>query len=63
MGGASQLIGYSDRRSGIDRRNFSYTGHVPERRSNNDRRNLNDRRVNKNQTIFNGEERRAIIQL
>jgi hypothetical protein len=24
---------------------------------------LNDRRVNKNQTIFNGEERRAIIQL
>jgi hypothetical protein len=63
MEGASQLVGYSDRRSGIDRRNFSYTGHVPERRSSNNRRRLKNRRVNKNQTIFNGEEKRALIQL
>jgi hypothetical protein len=62
MEGASQLVGYSDRRSGIDRRNFSYTGHVPERRAGNNRRALQDRRVNKNFTIFDGEERRTSIQ-
>ena len=28
-----------DRRSGIDRRRFSYDAHVPERRSGRDRRN------------------------
>ena len=32
------------RRSGIDRRRFSYTGHIPERRAESDRRSGLDRR-------------------
>ena len=32
------------RRSGGDRRNYSYTLHIPERRDENDRRNGKDRR-------------------
>jgi hypothetical protein len=32
------------RRSGADRREFSYTSHIPERRSGNDRRSGLDRR-------------------
>ena len=32
------------RRSGIDRRYYSYSGHIPERRSGADRREKNDRR-------------------
>jgi hypothetical protein len=32
------------RRSGLERRNFSYTVHVPERRSGTDRRAHDDRR-------------------
>jgi len=32
------------RRSGIDRRQFSYSGHMPERRSGEERRNGGDRR-------------------
>jgi len=32
------------RRSGFDRRQFSYSGHVPERRSGEERRSGNDRR-------------------
>ena len=38
------------RRSGVDRRRFSYTGHIPERRAGEDRRRRIDRRC--------GEERR-----
>ena len=38
------------RRSGIDRRQFSYTGHIPERRAGEERRNRLDRRC--------GEDRR-----
>ncbi|MBU0993985.1 MAG: hypothetical protein KJ737_15935 [Proteobacteria bacterium] len=33
------------RRSGIDRRQFSYSGYLPERRSGEDRRNGKDRRA------------------
>jgi hypothetical protein len=33
------------RRSGGDRRKYSYTLHVPERRSGNDRRSVKDRRT------------------
>jgi len=33
------------RRSGIDRREFSYTAHIPERRSGNERRSGVDRRL------------------
>jgi hypothetical protein len=38
------------RRSGMDRRQFSYTGHIPERRVGEDRRSRLDRRC--------GEDRR-----
>ena len=43
---------YGGRRSGIDRRQFSYTDHIPARRSNKDRRSKPDRR--------NGLDRRKI---
>ena len=33
------------RRLGIERRQFSYNGHIPERRSDKDRRSGNDRRL------------------
>jgi len=39
------------RRTGIERRRFSYTGHIPERRSGSDRRTGLDRR--------SGEDRRG----
>ncbi|RJQ66725.1 MAG: hypothetical protein C4519_25065 [Desulfobacteraceae bacterium] len=34
-----------ERRCGVDRRIFAYTGHIPERRSGRDRRSGNDRRT------------------
>ena len=37
------------RRSGIDRREFSYSEHIPERRSVKDRRSGIDRRLNNNE--------------
>ena len=37
------------RRSGIDRREFSYSEHIPERRSVKDRRSGIDRRINNNE--------------
>ncbi len=33
------------RRTGLDRREFSYTNHLPERRLESDRRSGNDRRI------------------
>jgi len=45
------------RRTGSDRRQFSYAGHIPERRSGEDRRNCNkDRRIATDRR--NGEDRR-----
>ena len=38
------------RRSGRDRRQFSYAGHIPERRSAHDRRSGLDRRINEHLT-------------
>ena len=38
------VIDYGGRRSGLDRRVFSYTAHIPERRSGQDRRSGKDRR-------------------
>ena len=38
------IIDYGGRRSGIDRRQFSYTDHIPARRSNKDRRSSLNRR-------------------
>jgi len=39
------LTDNNDRRLGIDRRQFSYYEHIPERRSGKERRNGNDRRL------------------
>ena len=51
----STLSYIEDRRSGVDRRIFSYAIHVPEQRSGKDRRRGTDRR--------NGTERRNIYRL
>lgn len=53
------------RRIGIDRRCYSYSGHIPERRSGNDRRNIKDRRFDTQASSLNHEQqeverRRAI---
>ena len=39
-----EILDNGGRRSGIDRRYYSYSGHIPERRSGVDRRKLGDRR-------------------
>jgi len=39
-----KLFNNKDKRSGIDRRNFSFDFHIPERRSGNERRNGNFRK-------------------
>ena len=52
------IIDYGGRRSGIDRRQFFYTDHIPARRSNNDRRNSLDRRSKLDRR--NGLDRRRI---
>jgi hypothetical protein len=53
------------RRSGIDRRYFSYSDHIPERRTVDDRRSFSDRRSgldrrNGNKKVINLDERRDI---
>jgi hypothetical protein len=45
------------RRSGIDRREFSYFEHIPERRSVKDRRSGIDRRINNNENKGNTESK------
>ena len=51
------------RRLGIDRRRFSYTHHIPERRSGRDRRRMTDRRAELDHSMIlkrrKEEERRA----
>lgn len=47
------------RRSGIDLRQFSYSGHIPERRSGNDRRCEPDRRNMRERRT--GEDRRSTL--
>ena len=47
------------RRSGIDRRQISYAGHIPERRSGKDRRRELDRRGKSDRR--GGEERRTYM--
>ena len=61
------------RRSGIDRRQFLYAGHIPERRAGENRRNRLDRRCGEdrrngnNQTVEinqrSGLDRRAAFQV
>ena len=41
---SNSLIDNCGRREGVDRRHFSYSIHIPERRSGRDRRNRKDRR-------------------
>lgn len=48
------------RRSGIDRRRYSYTSHIPERRSDEDRRNGEDRRNDEGEKKDKDDERRAV---
>ena len=49
------------RRSDIDRRQFSYLIHIPERRSGKDRRSGFDRRSLRGSKLENSEERRMIF--
>ena len=61
------------RRSGVDRRKFSYTGHIPERRAGEDRRRRIDRRCGEDRRNVNdqtveinrrsGPDRRAAFQV
>ena len=53
------LKGNGCRRSGIDRRQISYAGHIPERRSGKDRRRELDRRSKSDRR--DGEERRTYM--
>jgi len=49
-----------DRRSGIDRRFFSYAYHIPERRSAKDRRVFGDRRKDRTKTAQRSSTRRGL---
>jgi hypothetical protein len=49
-----------DRRAGIERRQFSYTGVIPERRSGKDRRSGNDRRGADTRLADTGERCRML---
>ena len=49
------------RRTGIDRRQFSYAVHIPERRSGTDRRAGNDRRHPWNFKKRESSERRTVV--
>ena len=51
-----------DRRFGIDRRQFSYFVHIPERRSGRDRRSGFDRRMDKGGELEKEKERRGFYQ-
>ena len=51
MGGVRKAEIMKDRRSGIDRRVFSYTAHIPERRSGLDRRSGQDRDAKSQSTL------------
>jgi hypothetical protein len=61
----SFLSDRGERRLGIDRRRFTYTLHIPERRISGQRRKIRDRRGELNHgMIFKGrkqEERRAVL--
>lgn len=48
----NKMIDNGGRRLGYDRREFTYSGHIPERRATSDRRNGGDRR--------NGRDRREV---
>ena len=51
------------RRSGIERRQFSYMIHIPERRSGKDRRSGVDRRTEKSVELEPAQERRRVYNI
>ena len=51
------------RRSGIDRRQFSYSEHIPERRDDKDRRSGIDRRRNVDFETIGDKERRSVFDI
>ena len=53
------FMGRGERRSGIERRAFSYDVHVPERRAAKDRRTRTDRRSGRDRR--SGEDRRGLV--
>ena len=50
------------RRFRIDRRRFSYTAHIPERRCGHDRRITTERRCGRDRRTFSGKPRRADVE-
>jgi hypothetical protein len=62
-----ELRDYGGRRSGIDRRYFSYSDHIPERRLDTDRRSKDERRTGSDrrhpevQFIDTTDEKRASV--
>ncbi len=56
----AEIMDNGGRRSGVDRRQYIYTSHLPERRSEEDRRCGLDRRSYQNHRGRNGDERRAV---
>ncbi len=58
---SAKLKDNGGRRSGIDRRQFSYLVHIPERRSGQQRQSEIDRRSGKGSSPENKIERRNII--
>ena len=61
---SSEITGHDNggKRSGVDRRQFSYSSHIPERRSNKDRRGGFDRRKARDSN-FKGRERREFLYI
>jgi hypothetical protein len=59
--GSLTLIENAERRSGIDRRTFTYTCYIPERRMAADRRSGQDRRKNKRFAIMPEEVNQAAV--
>lgn len=53
-----EIIMHVDRRLGIERRSYKYSGYYPERRTNDDRRSGNERR-NIDSSVGDGFERRS----
>ncbi len=63
IGEVVEIMDNGGRRTGVDRRRYSYSGHIPERRIGSDRRTQQDRRVIANASMSdqNGFERRKAI--
>jgi hypothetical protein len=65
IGEMAEIMDNGGRRTGVDRRRYSYSGHIPERRIGADRRTRQDRRQDDNAVVSsipdqNGFERRKV---